>query len=375
MSTNNPSLVVQRLDRATDIASSVGQPIKCLVFPATGGVQAIDAAGAVLNLVGATGALAATVTDAVNNAASTALSLVHALSAGVGANGIGVTQRFVLPNSLGVAASAGQLTVSYTDATSGSEDSALGLTLQVGGAGTPVLAISAPTAGATTLTAAGSASASLNLVGAGGVVITPPAAASGVQTALTVNAANNGAVTAATEQVDVDFDLNRIVTWAAGAGPIALQRAFSITAPTYVGDNGAALTITRAATFYVSGAPSQGADITLSNPYAILVDSGTVRFDDQLSLGGNIALSGNAPTITATTADQGIALIPSGIGVVALQGSGAANIVAVDTTGGASRLGFYNIGPVARQVLATGGGATVDQVITALQNLGLLAQA
>ena len=101
MSTNNPSLVVQRLDRATDIASSVG-PVKCLVFPATGGVQAIDAAGAVLNLVGATGALAATVTDAVNNAASTALSLVHALSAGVGANGIGVTQRFVLPNSLGV---------------------------------------------------------------------------------------------------------------------------------------------------------------------------------------------------------------------------------------------------------------------------------
>jgi hypothetical protein len=38
-------------------------------------------------------------------------------------------------------------------------------------------------------------------------------------------------------------------------------------------------------------------------------------------------------------------------------------------------IGFYGVAPVARQLLATGGGATVDQVITALQNLGLLKQA
>lgn len=38
------------------------------------------------------------------------------------------------------------------------------------------------------------------------------------------------------------------------------------------------------------------------------------------------------------------------------------------------RIGFYNVGPVARQLLATGTGATVDQVITALQTLGLLRQ-
>lgn len=377
----NVSLFAQRLDRATAIAApATGLPIKCLVFPDTGGVQAIDAAGTILNLVGSTGALTATVTDTATNSASTALSLVHALSAGVGANGIGVTQRFVLPNSLGVAASAGQLTVSYTDATSGSEDSALGLTLQVGGAGTAVLSISAPTAGATTLTAAGSASASLNLVGAGGVVITPPAAASGVQTALTVNAANNGAVTAVTEQIDVEFDLNRIVKWAAGAGTLALQRAFSVAAPTYDSVNGAVLTITRAATFYVSGAPSGGADIVLNNSYAILVDSGTVHFDDQLSLGGNVSLSGGAPTITATTADQGITLIPNGIGAVALQGSGGANIVAVDTTGGVSRLGFFNVTPLIRQTVndcvvaadGTSAGTQLNALLASLRLFGLL---
>lgn len=41
---------------------------------------------------------------------------------------------------------------------------------------------------------------------------------------------------------------------------------------------------------------------------------------------------------------------------------------------GGLRLGFYDVTPVARQVLATGAGATVDNVITALQNLGLVKQ-
>lgn len=44
--------------------------------------------------------------------------------------------------------------------------------------------------------------------------------------------------------------------------------------------------------------------------------------------------------------------------------------------GGSSnvQLGFYGITPVSRQTLATGSGATVDDVITALQNLGLVKQ-
>lgn len=37
-------------------------------------------------------------------------------------------------------------------------------------------------------------------------------------------------------------------------------------------------------------------------------------------------------------------------------------------------IGFYGVTPTTRQVLATGAGATVDNVITALQNLGLVSQ-
>lgn len=38
------------------------------------------------------------------------------------------------------------------------------------------------------------------------------------------------------------------------------------------------------------------------------------------------------------------------------------------------QLGFYGVTPISRAVLATGAGATVDNVITALQNLGLVKQ-
>lgn len=378
----NASLVVQRLDRASDIASSAGLPYKCLVFT-TGGnpLQMIDANGVVRTVAtgSSTGVVTATVTDAVVNASSVALIVDHTTSAGVPVSGIGVGVEFRADTGATDLAG-GRLAMTYSDVTGGLEDAAFGFTLRVGGTLTDVLSLSSPTAGATTLTAAGSATASLNLVGAGGVVITPPAAASGVQTALTVNAANNGAVTAVTEQIDVEFDLNRIVKWAAGAGTLALQRAFSVAAPTYDSVNGAVLTITRAATFYVSGAPSGGADIVLNNSYAILVDSGTVHFDDQLSLGGNVSLSGGAPTITATTADQGITLIPSGIGAVALQGSGGANIVAVDTTGGVSRLGFFNVTPLIRQTVndcvvaadGTSAGTQLNALLARLRLFGLL---
>jgi hypothetical protein len=38
-------------------------------------------------------------------------------------------------------------------------------------------------------------------------------------------------------------------------------------------------------------------------------------------------------------------------------------------------LGFWGVTPIVQAVLATGAGATVDNVITALQNLGLVKQA
>ena len=58
--------------------------------------------------------------------------------------------------------------------------------------------------------------------------------------------------------------------------------------------------------------------------------------------------------------------------------TGGKNIELGTTTGtkigtaNTQKIGFWGKNPIVRPVLATGGGATVDQVITALQNMGLL---
>lgn len=57
-------------------------------------------------------------------------------------------------------------------------------------------------------------------------------------------------------------------------------------------------------------------------------------------------------------------------GASILDGAGH-TVIAVAAT---STLGFYGVTPVARPVLATGTGKTVDNVITALQTLGLVSQ-
>lgn len=48
--------------------------------------------------------------------------------------------------------------------------------------------------------------------------------------------------------------------------------------------------------------------------------------------------------------------------------------ITIGANGSAATLGFYGVAAIARAVLATGAGATVDNVITALQNLGLVKQ-
>ena len=55
--------------------------------------------------------------------------------------------------------------------------------------------------------------------------------------------------------------------------------------------------------------------------------------------------------------------------------NGAREGVRIDTNGSAALLGFYGHAATAQQVLATGAGASVDNVISALQALGLVKQA
>lgn len=95
------------------------------------------------------------------------------------------------------------------------------------------------------------------------------------------------------ETTDVNWNLGRTVTFGAGGGTIATQRAFRVQTPTYAA--AAPLTITDAATVAIASAPVAGANVSLTRSMAIWVQSGAARFDSGVSVKivpGGTALQG-----------------------------------------------------------------------------------
>jgi len=67
----------------------------------------------------------------------------------------------------------------------------------------------------------------------------------------------------------------------AGSGTTAAYTAFAIQRPTLAATN-TLVTTTDAATWYVPNSPLAGTNETITNPWAIWVDAGNVRFDDDM---------------------------------------------------------------------------------------------
>lgn len=72
-----------------------------------------------------------------------------------------------------------------------------------------------------------------------------------------------------------------------------------------------AVTVTNAATLYIAGPPAVGGSVTLTNPYSLWVDSGTVRFDGivQLALSGTGTLASGTLTITTTITASSVIIV------------------------------------------------------------------
>lgn len=83
---------------------------------------------------------------------------------------------------------------------------------------------------------------------------------------------------AADEFTHHDFNVaGGTITFTTGV-TLATQRAVRFRRPTYAAD-AATQTITNAATLYIENAPLAGTNVSITNPYALWVDDGTVRFD------------------------------------------------------------------------------------------------
>ena len=96
---------------------------------------------------------------------------------------------------------------------------------------------------------------------------------------------------------------------------------------------------------------------------------GLTFWGDAIAPGGYLL---NASLLTGVNVFRlsNTSLLSTSAGLLTLDSTGTG----VQIAGSGNKVGFYGITPVSRQVLATGTGKTVDNVITALQNLGLVSQ-
>ena len=123
----------------------------------------------------------------------------------------------------------------------------------------------------------------------GNTTITQAAENALAPTALTVTGGSHTAITLGTEDIGANFDFSATKQWSTGA--ITTQREIVFKAPTYTAVG--ASTITTGATLAVTGAPIASTNVTITNPYAVWVQSGTTQFD----AGTFSATSGNAKCV------------------------------------------------------------------------------
>lgn len=162
----------------------------------------------------------------------------------------------------------------------------------------------------------------------------------------------------ASELLDINYNLARTVQFTGSTG-FATQRAFLIQAPTYAFVS-ATGTITNAATFAVSGAPVAGTNAAITNPYSIWVQSGTTRFDGNISIGAfNMVLDTTTGTKIGTATGQKIGLWNATPVIQQTNAIAAAAFVA-------NTSGIVNDS-------ATFGGYTMGQVVAVLKIIGALA--
>lgn len=137
---------------------------------------------------------------------------------------------------------------------------------------------------------------------------------------------NGGAHTtlaASAEAIDWDLALNRTVTFATGAK--TLQRAAIVRAPTYSAPG--ATVVATANTFTITGAPIAAGSLTITEPWALHIESGLTVFDDDVYLGTSL-LGGAGRKIVATGSSSAVDFT--------LKNKGAANFYFETTSGNAS---------------------------------------
>lgn len=151
------------------------------------------------------------------------------------------------------------------------------------------------------------------------------------------------------------------ITDTVSSGTVATATLIGFGTPTVVGSS--ATTYTDISTVYIAASPVASTNITITNGWALWIDSGSFRLDGNLSLAG----AGGGNIITDTTTG-------TKIGTATSQKIGVWNATPIvqPTTAIAASTFTANTSLIANDT-ATWDGYTIGQVVKALRNTGLLA--
>jgi len=139
------------------------------------------------------------------------------------------------------------------------------------------------------------------------------------------NTTMDPAVGAAAINIDA-FDVTDAATSASGTAAIFMH--VGVEAPRLLATN-SSVTTTTASTLYVKGPPVASTNQTITHAYSLLVDSGDVRIDEDLIVGGNIDLEGDIDVNGTLETD---ALTIGGAAVLAQATASAVGAVELATT-------------------------------------------
>lgn len=152
-------------------------------------------------------------------------------------------------------------------------------------------------------------------------------------------AGNTTSMTASTEAIDIDFDLERVISWA--QGDFALQRAFVIRQPTYAFT--ATSTITEAATVHIVGEPLEGSNSTILSSYALQIASGNLK----MGISQQLILDDDNDTTILCTADDDLSIIVgnnAAFNLETISGATEFNYTQGDATTGSPQMWDINAG-------------------------------
>jgi len=170
------------------------------------------------------------------------------------------------------------------------------------------------------------------------------------------------------------------------SGNVANAHIHAIARPTIAAAN-YTVTVSNAASFYVSGAPIAGGNITITNPYAVQIASGNVQVDtlttssntttgalrvaggvgigENLNVGGNISVTGNlsSDVMSANLVTQSVGAGISGYGITQADATLLVKQLNIVTTSNAGANGVSLPTPVV--------GSSIKVVNTSADNLNV----